>query len=323
MEPGVVQQLEEVAYQVALGTDTKSVQPLSAVLDRYIQALDQRREEYVEGTVGGLPTGFVELDRMLGGLRPSRLYTLAALTGYGKTSYALNIATFMALHAKHVLFFSAEMEEDELAERILSMVAEIPQDYLRDGNVDDDQYDKVAWARRRLAECRFEIDDSTHLLSEMRSKARKVHSQDPLDLIVVDYLQLLDYYPESRSKNEQRWEEIGKVSKDLKRMARELKVPVLVLAQMSRASEKRANDLPLLSDLAEGAGIERNSDAVIFLYVNATEAERREKSEPYEISVIVRKQRHGRVGTIGQTFRPRLTRFENKGQSEVKLPYAD
>jgi len=319
----IVAQLEEVAYHAALGADTKSVLSLAQVLDLYMHELDRRREEYVEGAVSGMPTGFTDLDRMLGGLRKARLYTLAALTGIGKTAWALNIAIFIALHAKHVLFFSAEMEHDELAERILSALAEIPQEYLRDGNIDDTQYDYLALAKKRLSACHFEVDDSTHLLSEMRSKAHKVHAARPLDLIVVDYLQLLDYYAEGRAKGESRAEEVGKISRDLKRMARAFKVPVLALAQMNRESEKRENPLPRLSDLGDSSGIEKNSDAVIFLYVNPTEIEKREKSEVYRVNIIVKKQRHGRVGTVDLMFRPRLTRFENKSLPEVTLPYAD
>jgi replicative DNA helicase len=158
----------------------------------------------------------------------------------------------------------------------------------------------------------LKIDDRTSLLADIRTKARQVHLRQPLDLIVIDYLQLIDTTATGqRARNENRAEEVAKISKSLKKLARELKVPVLALAQMNRDSEKRGNALPQLSDLGDSSGIEKDSDCVMFIYCNDEQAQRRDDNLPYDLSIIVKKHRNGRMGSVPLRFRPKLTKFQD------------
>ncbi len=307
--PGALDRAIERLTAIALGTDTKPVATLSDAVDRYMQAYDGRREDYAKGIKPGVSTGFRGLDRLLGGLLPSKLYVLAARPSIGKTALSLNMALNIIQHTYHVLFYSLEMDEGELVQRLLSMETPVDQALLRDGNTQDEQDASIREQAARLKQLDLKLDDRTYLLSEICHKARKVHREKKLDLIVVDYLQLIDVTPEGRSRNEMRNEEVGKLSKGLKRLARELKVPVLALAQLNRESEKAI--LPQLSHLGESGKLEQDADVVMFIHCDETELEKRNKSEQYRLQVIVRKHRNGRIGQVPLMFRPRLTRFES------------
>lgn len=300
---------EQLITEIALDGNSKPVATFEEAIDRYMSDLEQRREDFVQGITGGTPTGLVALDRLLGGLRPSRLYTLAARPGYGKTALALTIALSIAKHAKHALFFSLEMDEGEIIERAVSAEVEIDQSLLRDGDISNEEWQRLQGASRALRTHDLKIDDRTYLLADIRTKARHIHMKKPLDLIVVDYLQLIDVSPASRGRNETRAEEVAKISKGLKKLSRELQVPILALAQMTRSGE---GETPQLKHLGDSSGIEKDSDCVMFLYCDEIEMEAREQNKPYDLSIIVRKHRHGRVGTVKVHFRPRITKFESQ-----------
>ena len=306
-----VTRAQELVYSLAMEAQSKPVAPLSEVMDRYLSDFEAKRNELLDGNPSGIPTGFAALDRMLGGLRRSKLYVLAARPGYGKSALALNIASNITAHAKHALFFSLEMDEGELAERLLSADMEEPQEFLRDADIDDFQYKRLKAHALKLGKLDLKIDDRTYLLADIRNKALQAHSKKPLDLIVVDYLQMIELNAGGRSKNELRTEEIAKISRGLKKLARELHVPILALAQMNRESERRGNALPQLSDLGESSGIEKDSDAVMFIYCDEVEADNRDANLPYKLSIIVKKHRSGRMGAVSLKFRPRLTKFES------------
>ena len=315
---GALERAEQRFAAIALGSDTKPVATLAETIDRYIQAYDERRMLAKQGITRGVLTHFRDMDRLLGGLLPSRLYVLAARPSIGKTSLALNIALNIVQHARHVLFFSLEMDEDELTQRLLSMETHIDQAFLRDGDTNDEQDWNIREMARQLRRLDLKIDDRTYLLSQVRSKATTTHMQKPLDLIVVDYLQLIDASVEGRGRNELRTEEVGKLSKGLKRLARDLKVPVLALAQLNRKSEEY--DLPQLSHLGESSKIEQDSDVVMFIHCDESEIDKRNKSEPYRLNIIVRKHRNGRIGQIPLMFRPRLTKFETQAPEYYDEP---
>jgi replicative DNA helicase len=220
------------------------------VLAEYMNKLDQLHER--RGTIVGVPTGFTDLDRLTGGLQKSDLIVLAARPGIGKSSLALSLAHNTALkYHNSIAVFSLEMSKDQLAQRLLSMDARIDQQRLRTGIIEEDEWDRIVYAMDTLSESNIWIDDTAGISTmEMRSKARRLHAEHSIDLIIVDYLQLMQATIGGR-RNENRVQEISEISRSLKGLARELNVPVLALAQLSRAVESRQSKVPQLSDLRE------------------------------------------------------------------------
>ena len=220
------------------------------VLAEYMNKLDQLHER--RGTIVGVPTGFTDLDRLTGGLQKSDLIVLASRPGIGKTSLALSLAHNTALkYHNSIAVFSLEMSKDQLAQRLLSMDARIDQQRLRTGTIEEDEWDRIVYAMDTLSESNIWIDDTAGISTmEMRSKARRLHAEHGIDLIIVDYLQLMQATIGGK-RNENRVQEISEISRSLKGLARELNVPVLALAQLSRAVESRQSKVPQLSDLRE------------------------------------------------------------------------
>jgi replicative DNA helicase len=305
-----LERAEELIASIALGNNTKGVATFSEAIDRYMEEFAERRDNFKQGIATGVPTGLSDLDRLLGGLRKSRLYTLGGRPGYGKTSLALTIALYVASHAKHALFFSLEMDEDDIVEAALSAELEIDSSLLRDGDLEDHEAERMKRVAERMKRHNLQIADRTYLLSDICSQARQAHLRHPLDLIVVDYWQLVKIHVNGRGKNEQRHEEVAKIGRELKQLARQLQVPILALAQMSRESERKGS-APGMADLAESAGIEQNSDCVMLIYCRDEELARRENSLPYNLSIVVPKHRKGRLGVIDLRFRPKITKFQD------------
>lgn len=306
---GALERASDALAAIVLGADSKPVSTIAQAVDRYMQEYTQRRDNFKKGIIPGVPTGFRDLDRLLNNLRRSRLYTLAARPGLAKTSLALNVSLNVILQMQHVIFFSLEMEEDELVQRLLSMDTHIDQTFLGNGDVDEAQDFAVRESANRLRQLDLKIDDRSYLLSHIRSKSMTEHRRKPLDLIVVDYMQLVEVSTEGRGRYEMRYEEVGKLSKGLKKLSRELKVPILALAQSSRKGDE--SEVPQLSHLGESSHIEKDSDCVMFIYCDELEMEKRNNNEPYRLSIAVRKHRNGRLGKVDLMFRPRLTKFEN------------
>lgn len=313
-DPDAVQQAMEIVSDIALGIDSKPSESIADVADRYMAGLDQRRADLKNNIASGIPTGFSELDRMLGGLQPSRLYTLAALTGFGKSSFAwqvaLNIGSRITMNSKRALFFSLEMDNEELVQRALSMEAEIDQKSLESGDLDEESYQRVKIALKTVKQCDLKMNDRAYTIAEITNLAKKEHAEKPLSLIVVDYVQLVESPGEKRQ--ETRAEELGKLSRGLKRLARTLKVPVLALAQVNRKVEERKSGTPMLSDINESGGIARDSDCVLFLYVDGEDQEnvkKRESSMTCTFYIKAAKHRNGRLGEVPLLFAPRITKF--------------
>jgi replicative DNA helicase len=259
--------------------------------------------------VVGVPTGFPALDVPLGGLQRSDLIIMAARPGVGKTACSLNIAAHAAYvqHA-HVGIFSLEMSKKQLGLRLLALDAHIDQQRLRTGWVQDHEWEALVNAVGKLSAGSIWIDDTAGLsLSALRSRARRLHAQHPLDLLIIDYLQLMHADLEGK-RYANREQEIAEISRGLKGLAKELNLPVLALAQLSRAVESRQSKIPQLSDLRESGAIENDADVVLFIY-------RDELYNPENLDtkntadIIIAKHRNGPVGTIRLGFDASHTRF--------------
>jgi replicative DNA helicase len=257
---GAVDQAEALVFQVAQHRVSDSVSALRDVLHRQLDRLEEL--EAGGDHVTGIPTGLVHLDAQLSGLQQSHLIIIGGRPGSGKTALALGMAAHAALHAgARSLIFSLEMSKEEVGQRLLAAEARVNSTAIRDGRLNPAQWDKVNSAIGRLEEAPIFIDDNPTLSTmELRAKARRHQSREGLDLIVVDYLQLMTGNAENRQY------EVAEVSRGLKLLARELRVPVVALSQLSRKCEERADKRPMLSDLRDSGGIEQDADAVIFVY---------------------------------------------------------
>jgi len=263
--------------------------------------------------VTGIETGFVELDNMTAGLQPGELIIVAARPSLGKTALALNVAAYAAIEKKkHVGLFSLEMSKESLVIRLLCSEAHIDSHKLRTGFSSRDDWSKMTRALGRLAEAPLYIDDSPGLsIMQIRAKARRLKAEKGLDLLIVDYLQLVT----GHGRFENRTQEVSFISRSLKSIAKELHVPVLALSQLSRAPEERPGHRPQLSDLRESGSIEQDADVVIFIFredVYKRTADEGEAGEPAgKTELLISKQRNGPTGTVPIVFLKPYARFEN------------
>jgi len=305
-ETTALEQAEALIFSLAHQRHLQEVERIDTVLTACMADLDalHTRQE----TVIGVPTGFRHLDVPLGGLQPSDLIILAARPSTGKTALALNIAFNAAYLAhRHVAFFSLEMSKKQLGLRLLSMKSQIDQQRLRLGWVQDEEWEALIGAMGELGTGPLWIDDTSGLpLASLRSKARRIHAEQRIDLLVVDYLQLMHATLDGK-RYVNREQEIAEISRGLKGIAKELNVPVLALAQLSRAVESRASKVPQLSDLRESGAIENDADVVLFIY--REEMYDPESEAKNTADILIAKHRNGPVGTVRLGFEPRQTRF--------------
>lgn len=300
---------EKKLFSVAERQLGRNFIPIKDVLSESFERIDELHKN--KGQIRGVPTGYDKLDDLLAGLQKSDLVILAARPSMGKTALALNIAVHAAAKEKiPVGVFSLEMSKEQLVDRLLTMEAMIDSWRLRTGNLEEDDFAKLNYAMGELSEAPLYLDD-TPLLSalEIKAKARRLQAEHGLGLIVVDYLQLME--GRGRGGNEMnRVQEVSDISRSLKSLARELKVPVLALSQLSRAVESRPGaKIPQLSDLRESGSIEQDADVVIFIY-------REEYYEPDTekkgiAQLLIRKHRNGPVGEVDLYFHPEYSRFAN------------
>ena len=255
----------------------------------------------------GLPTGFKDFDKMTSGLQPSDLIIVAARPSMGKSSLVLNIAEHVALKGKKsVAFFSLEMSKEQLVQRLLCSEAGIDASRLRIGQLQEDEWPKLIQAASRLSNAKIMLDDSTGITAlEMRGKARRWKNENGLDLIIVDYLQLMQGTSKRNSDNRQN--EMSEISRSLKGLARELDVPVIALSQLSRSVESRTSKRPMLSDLRESGALEQDADIVAFIYREDYYDQDTENKNIAEL--IIAKHRNGPVGSVNLFFQKELTRF--------------
>jgi len=339
--PAQIEKAEQQLYNLAtIGETDRGIVTLKHAS---VVALEEAELAFKsEGHVVGVTTGLKDLDRRLGGLHGSDLLILAGRPSMGKTALATNIAFNAAQAHKpkdgdeapgthNVLFFSLEMSSEQLAARILSQVSGISSDRVRRGDINVEEFQAFAVASQQMSRVSLFIDDTPAItVSTMRTRARRLKRQSGLDMVVVDYLQLLQGTPGRRAEN--RVQEISEITRGLKQLAKELEVPVIALSQLSRQVEQREDKRPQLSDLRESGSIEQDADVVMFIYREQYYLEKgepilgiEEKGERFEdrhtrwqsrmaevantASVIIAKQRHGPVGTIDLYFEGALTKF--------------
>jgi replicative DNA helicase len=298
-------------YEVSLDNIDKNFTPIREVLgDTFerIQTLSENQTEF-----RGIPTGFVDLDNLLGGFHNSDLIILAARPSMGKTAFALEIAQRMALKQQAgVAVFSLEMSKDQLVDRVIASVSGIEMRKIRTGRLDEsgdgNEFVKLGNAINQLSEAPIWIDDSESLnILELRSKARRLKSRHNLGVIIIDYLQLMSGKNEGYNGN--RVQEVSDISRGLKMLAKELDIPVIALSQLSRNVEGREDKRPMLSDLRESGSIEQDADVVIFIH--REEMYHKETKKKGIADILVSKHRNGEVGTVELAFVHRLATFEN------------
>lgn len=298
-----IDQAERAVFGVSerrLATDLKAIRN---VLDEYyIQVTEMAgRDE----DIYGVPAGFTDLDRILNGMQPSDFLIIAGRPGQGKTSFLLSVAKNAAMkRKKHIAIFSMEMSNEQVVQRLISQETGIDSQRLRLGKLDDTEWVLFAESVEALRQTRIFLDDTPAITpTQMRAKCRRLHLEHRIDLVIVDYLQLM----RGDTRNENRVQEVSYISRSLKVLARELNVPVLAAAQLSRAVEQRADKRPQLSDLRESGSLEQDSDIVMFIY-------REDKDNPETVmknvaEIIVAKHRNGPTGSAHLVFRENLAQF--------------
>ncbi len=290
-----------------------SAVPVRAILKdtfEHIEKLYDRKEH-----ITGLATGFDDLDRMTSGFQPSDFIIIAGRPSMGKTAFALNIAKYAGVEDhKRVLVMSLEMSKEQLVQRLLCAEAKVDSHKVRTGYLDPRDWTRLTNAAGRLAEAPIYIDDSPALtVLEARAKARRMKAEHGLDLIVIDYLQLM----RGRHQQENRQQEISEISRSLKALAKELNVPVVALSQLSRAVETRERKEPQLSDLRESGALEQDADVILFLYRPERYGLQSEDGDRVA-DIIIGKQRNGPTGKIQVTFIPEYASFERLAKREAQ-----
>ncbi len=282
--------------------------PIDQVVLRALDRIEAAARQ--KGTVTGIPTGFYDLDYKTAGLQPSDLILIAARPSMGKTAFALNLAQHICFHeGKAAAVFSLEMSKEQLVNRLFSLESRVDAQKLRTGSLQDFEWEQLIEGAGVVGNSRMIIDDTPGItVSELRSKCRKLKLEKGLDVIIIDYLQLMS--GSSGSRSESRQQEISEISRSLKAVARELNVPVIALSQLSRAVEQRPDHRPMLSDLRESGAIEQDADVVMFLYRD--DYYHRDTELKGISEVIIAKQRNGPIGTVELVWLPEYTKFANK-----------
>ena len=309
----VIDRAEQALFAVSERRVARELVPISQVVQQYydrIQYLYEHRGEPL-----GVPTGFTDLDKLLGGLQRSDLLIIAARPGVGKTSLMLSMGLNAARkYHQRVAVFSLEMSSEQIIQRLISQETGIDSQRLRLGDIREDEWDRFIRATSDLSDALMYIDDTPSIsVLQLRTKARRVHSEHGLDLILVDYLQLMT--GDTRSEN--RVQEISYISRGLKGLARELNVPVVTASQLSRAVEQRSDKRPILSDLRESGSIEQDADVVMFIYRDDVYDQQTERKNVAE--VIVAKHRNGPTGSIELYFKSQLAQFANAAKREINV----
>lgn len=304
---------EQALFGVSQRRISRDMRPIADVIRDYYDRIEYLYEH--RGEPLGIPTGFVDLDKLLGGLQRSDLIIVAARPGVGKTSLMLNMALSAARRFhQRVAIFSLEMSNEQIVQRLVSGETGIDSQRLRLGTLEEEEWPLFVQATSALSETLIFVDDTPSISAlQLRTKARRLHAEHGLDLIIIDYLQLMT--GDNRSEN--RVQEISYLSRSLKGLARELNVPVLVASQLSRAVEQRSDKRPVLSDLRESGSIEQDADIVMFIYrddVYDEDSERRNVAE-----LIVAKHRNGPTGTVELYFQKNLTQFRNALKRDIAL----
>jgi replicative DNA helicase len=309
----VMNESEKAVFGVSERRLTRDLQHIQQVLSEYYDRIDQliRRGEETYG----VPTGFIDLDRLLGGLQPSDFLIIAGRPGTGKTAFMLSAAKNAAqIHKKHVAIFSLEMANEQLVQRLIAQETGIDTHRLRTGKLAEEDWPLFTHAIEVLGDTRIYLDDTPGLTPlQLRTKCRRLHLEFRIDLVLVDYLQLMS----GGIRIENRVQEVSYISRNLKMLARELNVPVLAAAQLSRAIEQRADKEPQLSDLRESGSLEQDSDVVMFIH--RQDLYDKDNLKKNVATIKVAKHRNGPTGNIELIFRDNLAKFENAASRHIDL----
>ena len=302
----VLENAEKKIFDISQERATNDFQPINQVISEALSMLEKLYEE--KNDVTGLTTGFRDLNKKINGLQRSDLLLIAARPAMGKTAFALNLVQNAALKGDaSVAVFSLEMSKEQLVQRMIASQSTVELEKIKTGTLADNDWPRITDGIAILSGAKIHIDDTPGIkISELRSKCRKLKIEKGLDLVLIDYLQLM----EGEGQNESRQQEIAKISRSLKILAKELDCPVVALSQLSRAPEQRADHRPMLSDLRESGSIEQDADIVMFLYRDEYYNPDTEKKNIGE--VIVAKNRHGETGTVELVWFGGIQKFADK-----------
>ena len=297
---------ERRIFEISQRRTASNFVPIRQIVLNAMDRIDQASR--IKGNVTGLSTGFTDLDSRTAGLQPADFILIAARPSMGKTALVLNIAEYLTLREDRcVAVFSLEMSREQLVNRMFAMQSHVEAQKIRTGDLTETEWAEVIDSAQKIGESRLIIDDTPAItVAEMRSKCRKYKIEFGLDIVIIDYLQVMSG---AGGRNDSRQQEISDISRSLKALARELNVPVVALSQLSRAVESRPNHRPMLSDLRESGAIEQDADLVMFIYRDDYYNEDSEKKGIAEI--IIAKQRNGPIGTVELSWQPQLTKFAN------------
>ena len=310
--PAILEKTEKSVFELLQKRNLGEYTPIRQVV---LNALDRiERAAKNKGNVTGVPTGFNDLDYKLSGLQPSDLVLVAARPSMGKTAFVLNIAQYVAFKKeKGVAIFSLEMSKEQLVNRLFSLESQVDSQAIRTGNLKDSDWEKLIEGAGIIGKSNLIIDDTPGIsVSELRSKCRKYKLEHDIQLVIIDYLQLMTGSVGRHSESRQ--QEISEISRSLKALARELNVPVVALSQLSRAVEGRPDKRPMLSDLRESGAIEQDADVVMFIYRD--EYYNKDTEYKKQAEIIIAKQRNGPVGTVHLAWLADYTKFANLSRQE-------
>ena len=301
----VMDEAEKAVFTVSERRLKHDVEPISVVLSEYYDRIDDLAKRDEE--IFGVPTGFIDLDKLLSGLQPSDLLIIAGRPGQGKTGFLLSVAKNAALtHKKHVAIFYLEMSNEQVVQRLIAQETGIDSQRLRTGKLQENEWPLFTHAVEVMSDTHIFLDDTPAITPlQLRTKCRRLHLEHHLDLIILDYLQLMG----GDTRTDNRVQEVSYISRNLKVLARELNVPVLAAAQLSRAVEQRSDKRPVLSDLRESGSLEQDADIVMFIY--RPDQYEKDTVKQNVAEIIVSKHRNGPVGTVELVFRNALAKFEN------------
>ncbi len=301
----VMNEAEKAVFHVSAKRLKHDLQPIRAILSTYYDRIDDLAKR--PGDFHGVPTGFYDLDKLLSGLQPSDLLIVAGRPGQGKTAFLLSVAKNAAVtHKKHVAIFSLEMSNEQVVQRLIAQETGIDSQRLRTGKLLEHEWPLFTHAIEVFSDTHIYLDDTPAITPlQLRTKCRRLHMEFGIDLVIVDYLQLMG----GDTRTDNRVQEVSQISRSLKALARELNVPVLSAAQLSRAVEQRTDKRPVLSDLRESGSLEQDSDIVMFIY--RPDQYEKDTNRQNVAEIIVAKHRNGPVGSVELIFRSALAKFEN------------
>ena len=301
----ILEVTEKKIFDLVQNRGSEEFVPIRQVVLNAIEKIEKASR--TQGSVTGIPTGFIDLDYKMSGFQPSDLILVAARPSMGKTAFVLNIAQYMAFHNDvTTAIFSLGMSKEQLVNRLLALESKVDSQNIRTGNLEDEEWAKLIEGANIIGKSHLIIDDKPGIsISELRSKCRKYKMEHNLGIIFIDYLQLMT----GSGRSESRQQEISEISRSLKALARELNVPVVALSQLSRAVEQRPDHRPMLSDLRESGAIEQDADVVMFIYRDDYYNKDSENKNIAEI--IIAKQRNGPIGTVNLVWMPNYTKFVN------------